>query len=143
MNREPYSQGQKMKIAAITEDGRTISRHFGRAPYYLVATVEHGQIVNRELRDKPGHSQFHSEGHGPEETGESHGFSPEAEHRHGRMAEAISDCEAVLCGGMGKGAYESMRARNIRPVVTDIVDIDEAASAYAGGKIVDHIQKLH
>ena len=29
-----------MKIACITEDGHTISQHFGRAPYYLVLTVE-------------------------------------------------------------------------------------------------------
>ena len=29
-----------MKIAAITEDGTTISQHFGRAPLYLVVTVE-------------------------------------------------------------------------------------------------------
>ena len=41
-----------MKIAAITDDGKTISLHFGRAQQYLVATVENGQIVNRELRDK-------------------------------------------------------------------------------------------
>ena len=31
-----------MKIAAITDDGTTISQHFGRAPYYVVVTVEAG-----------------------------------------------------------------------------------------------------
>jgi hypothetical protein len=41
------------------------------------------------------------------------------------------------------GAYESMKARNIRPVVTDIADIDEAVLTYAKGQIVDHIEKLH
>ncbi len=35
-----------MKIAAITDDGKTISLHFGRAQQYLVATVENGQIVS-------------------------------------------------------------------------------------------------
>ena len=29
-----------MKIAVITEDGSTVSQHFGRAPYYTVLTVE-------------------------------------------------------------------------------------------------------
>lgn len=132
-----------MKIAAITDDGKTISRHFGRAQYYLVATVEDGQVVNQELRNKPGHAQFHKEGHEHEETGELHGLGPAADHRHGHMAEMIADCEAVLCGGMGMGAYESMKARNIRPVVTDITHIEEAVEAYASGKIVDHIEKLH
>ena len=38
-----------MKIAVVTDDQQTVSRHFGRAPYYLVFTVENGAIVSREL----------------------------------------------------------------------------------------------
>lgn len=133
-----------MKIAAITDDGKTISQHFGRAAYYLVATVEEGKIIAREMRDKLGHSHFQGEGHHEaERPGEPHGFSPESHDRHMRMSEAISDCEALLCRGMGMGAYESMKARNIRPVVTDIAGIDEAVLAYVNGQIVDHIDKLH
>ncbi len=41
------------------------------------------------------------------------------------------------------GAYENMRSRNIRPVVTDIANIDEAVLAYANGQIVDHVENLH
>jgi predicted Fe-Mo cluster-binding NifX family protein len=132
-----------MKIAVITDDGKTISQHFGRAQHYLVATVENGQIVSREMRDKMGHSQFQAEGHEHEETGGRHGYGQDADHRHGHMAETITDCEALLCRGMGMGAYENMKARNIRPVVTDIANIDEAIMAYANGLIVDHIEKLH
>ena len=36
-----------MKIAVITDDERTISQHFGRAPYYVVVTIEDGKIVDR------------------------------------------------------------------------------------------------
>ena len=132
-----------MKIAAITEDGHTISQHFGRAPHYLVVTVEDGQIVNRELREKLGHAHFSNEPHEPETPGQPHGFSPTAQDRHARMAEAISDCEALLCRGMGMGAYESMQARGIRPVVTEIASIDEAVIAYVEGHIVDHVDRLH
>jgi predicted Fe-Mo cluster-binding NifX family protein len=132
-----------MKIAAITDDGKTISLHFGRAQQYLVATVENGQIVNREMRDKMSHTHFQAEEHGHEEPGGQHGFGPDADNKHGRMAESITDCEALLCRGMGRGAYESMTSRNIRPVVTDIANIDEAILAYANGQIVDHTEKLH
>lgn len=132
-----------MKIAAITDDGKTISQHFGRASYYTVATVEEGKIVNREMREKLGHTHFHSEEHDHNEPGGRHGYGPAADHRHGRMAEAITDCEAVLCRGMGMGAYENMKVRGIRPVVTDISDVDEAILAYANGQIVDHVEKLH
>lgn len=132
-----------MKIAAITDNGKTISLHFGRAQYYLVATVENGEIVNREMRDKINHAQLQAEGHDHEEAGQKHGYGPAADNRHGRMAESIIDCEALLCRGMGMGAYENMMARNIRPVVTDIADINEAVLAYANGQIVDHVEKLH
>ena len=133
-----------MKVAAITEDGITISQHFGRAPSYLVLTIEDGAIVGRELREKLGHIQFQDEhGHDHHAGQGRHGYGPAAEDRHARMSEAIADCEAILCGGMGRGAYESMRQRNIRPVVTDIQNIEEAAVAYAAGRIVDHIEKLH
>ena len=133
-----------MKIAAITDDGKTISQHFGRASHYLVVTIENGKILSREMRDKLGHAQFEAEGHEHEEDASGrHGYGPVAEDRHGRMAQAITDCEALLCRGMGVGAYESMKAHNIRPVVTDISDIDEASLAYASGQIVDHVEALH
>jgi predicted Fe-Mo cluster-binding NifX family protein len=60
-----------------------------------------------------------------------------------RMAEAIAECEALLCGGMGAGAYQSMQARGIKPVVTDIASIDDAVMAYVEGRIVDRTDWLH
>jgi predicted Fe-Mo cluster-binding NifX family protein len=132
-----------MKIAAITDDGRTISQHFGRAPYYLVATVENGAIVNREMRDKLGHAHFANEPHEADQPGQPHGFGPGAQSRHVQMAEAIADCEALLCGGMGAGVYQSMVERSIKPVVTEITVIDEAVMAYVEGRIVDRTDRLH
>jgi predicted Fe-Mo cluster-binding NifX family protein len=132
-----------MKIAAITDDGQTISQHFGRAPYYLVATVENGAIVNREMRDKLGHAHFANEPHEDDQPGQPHGFGPAAQNRHVQMAEAIADCQALLCGGMGAGAYQSMAERGIKPVVTEIASIDEAVTAYVEGKIVDRTDWLH
>jgi predicted Fe-Mo cluster-binding NifX family protein len=132
-----------MKIAAITDDGQAISQHFGRARYYLVVTVENGQVVDRQMRDKLGHAHFSDEPHPGEQPGQLHGFDPVSQNRHVQMAEAIGDCQALLCGGMGAGAYESMRARGIRPVVTELASIDEAVKAYVEARIVDRVDKLH
>ena len=134
-----------MKIAAVSEDGVTISQHFGRAPYYVVVTVEEGIIISHERRDKMGHNQFSGESH--EETHEGaprgHGFAPAEQDRHARMAAAIADCEVLLARGMGAGAYESIKQANIRPVVTDVANIDEAVQAYLAGSLKDHVEKLH
>jgi len=132
-----------MKIAVITDDGKTISQHFGRANYYQVLTVENGQIVNREMRDKLSHSHFANEPHDPEIPGQPHGFSPPSQDRHAQMAQAITDCEVLICRGMGMGAYQSMKTYGIQPIVTDIVAIDDAVIAYIDGSIVDQIDRLH
>ena len=132
-----------MKIAAITDDGKTISQHFGRALYYLVATINNGEIVSQEIREKLGHNQFTSEPHTAETPGQPHGMDPASHDRHILMSQAIADCEVLLCRGMGTGAYESMKERGIRPVVTDIVMIEEAVLAYINGQVVDHIERLH
>jgi transcriptional regulator with XRE-family HTH domain/predicted Fe-Mo cluster-binding NifX family protein len=132
-----------MKIAAITNDGKTISQHFGRAPYYLVLTIEEGKIVNRETRNKMGHNQFSAQPHEEELHGAGHGTDPASHDKHVSMAETIADCKALLCGGMGMGAYESMRHLNIQPVVTDLRDIEAAVQAFIDGKLIDHTELLH
>lgn len=131
-----------MKIACVTDDGRTISRHFGRAPYYVVLTVEDGQIVARELRDKLGHKQFSAQER-EHARGQRSGTDPASHSKHVSMAEAISDCQVLLCGGMGFGAYRSMQSMGIAPVVTDVADIEAAVKAYVEGQLVDHPEWLH
>lgn len=136
-----------MKIAVISEDGKTISQHFGRAANYLVATIEEGRVVNREMRAKMGHNQFAAGEHSAEAKQHAghgcHGGDAHSHDKHVRMAESITDCQAVICGGMGMGAYESMRRLNIQPVVTDLQNVDEALQAYIDGKLTDHTERLH
>ncbi len=133
-----------MKVAAITDDGTTISQHFGRANHYMVVTIVDGMITERELREKLGHSHFiQIEGAGEHDHGPEHGTDPASHDKHTQMAHAIADCEALLCRGMGRGAYISMQQLGIRPVVTDIASIDEAVFAYAKGEIEDLTDRLH
>ncbi len=133
-----------MKIAAVTEDGTTISRHFGRAPFYLVVTVENTAIVASDRREKLGHAHFAGGESGHHTHGaEGHGFDAEAQDRHRSMAAAIADCEVLLAGGMGAGAYRSMQEAGITPIITDQQDIDSAIAAYLAGGLVDHTELLH
>lgn len=132
-----------MKVAAITDDGKTISKHFGRAAYYLVVTVEGGEIVANELREKLGHSHFSNQPHDEHSHGAGHGMDSASHGKHLQMSEVIADCQALICGGMGMGAYQSMVQRGIKPVVTEIEDIHEAVTAYIQGKLIDQVDLLH
>jgi predicted Fe-Mo cluster-binding NifX family protein len=134
-----------MKIAAITDDGKTISQHFGRAAHYLVCTVEDGKVVETELRDKMGHRHFANDPHAHDEENDprGHGFGPSSDRKHDQMIAAITDCEALLVRGMGRGAYIAVESANIKPVVTEHALIEDAVQAYIDGNIVDHTEKLH
>ena len=131
-----------MNIAAVTDDGTTISQHFGRAKFYEVLFVENGKVVKRERREKLGHNNFAQEEH-HHHSGEQHGQDQHSHNKHVSMAEAIKECQILLARGMGNGAYQSIIQLNIKPVVTDIKNIDDAVQAVINGSIIDHTEKLH
>ncbi len=130
-----------MKIAVATEDGKTTSRHFGRAPFYLVFTINEGEIVEKVQREKPSHQMFAHEPH--EVHLHEHGTGAQSEHKHSQMIEPIQDCDAVIVRGMGTGAYLALQEANIRPIVSDVDDAEEAVRAYIDGTLVDHPERLH
>jgi predicted Fe-Mo cluster-binding NifX family protein len=134
-----------LKIAVVTEDGISICQHFGRAPYYAVINVENGTIVDKETRAKAGHGAGgHDCHHGGNDChGERHGMDPSSQSKHAGMMANILDCQVLIAGGMGYGAYESLKSHNIDPIITDINSIDEAVKAYLEGNIVNLMDKLH
>ena len=136
-----------MRIAVVTDDQATISRHFGRAQYYLVFTVEDGQVVQQELRSKLGHDQFQHEEHQDHEHDHNHehghGYGQHSQDKHSRMMANLDDCQVLLGGGMGMGAYESLQRIGITPVLTDVSDIGAAIQAFLDGALEDQKERLH
>jgi len=123
-----------MKIAFVTEDGVSISKHFGRALSYIVVDIDGKTVRGKESRLKVGCS--HSHGSGEE------GANGEAR-KHRQMSDPISDCSIVGSGGMGFGAYQSLMLKGIRAMITDIDLIDDAVAQYMEGKLEDHPELLH
>jgi len=132
-----------MKIAVVSDDEKTISVHFGRAALYVVITSDDGEIISRETRPKAGHHTF---GNNPKKDcghGRGHGFDAGAATRHRGMIETISDCQVLIAGGMGQGAFAALESQNIMPVITEIEDIDEAVKMYLEGKLTNRKELLH
>ncbi len=128
-----------LKIAVVTDDGKTISQHFGRARYYLVYDVQGGVIKGSEMRDKAAHhavDEFHEH-----EEGGHHG--PEADAKHNSMLSNASDCEVLIARGMGWGAHEAIKGAGLKPFITDLELAEDAAKAYVAGKLDDHAERLH
>jgi predicted Fe-Mo cluster-binding NifX family protein len=136
-----------LKIATVSDDGTTISQHFGKAQLYVVLTVEDGKIVAKEQRIRGsntcacGHGQAQGDEH---LSGGQQGHSgPESQLKHSSMADAIADCNVVIARGMGYGAYNSLKSRNLNAIITDVADIDQAVKMYIDGKLINYMEQLH
>ncbi len=115
------------KIAAVTEDGRTLSSHFGMAPEYLVFSVDGERILTEEQRHKS-HHQRHPDHQG------SHG--------HADMFAPIADCQVLLCGGMGTPAYQKALHAGLEVVLTG-GEIRTALQAYLEGRLSSDMRRVH
>jgi predicted Fe-Mo cluster-binding NifX family protein len=134
------------KIAVVTDDGKTISPHFGRATKYVVLTADDGRITERELREKASHNDFQGEvehSHKHRDDPRGRGFGRHSKEKHQQMFANITDCQVLLARGMGQGAYRGLQETGIHPVLTDISDIETAAQAVIDGSIEDHPERLH
>jgi predicted Fe-Mo cluster-binding NifX family protein len=125
------------KIAFVTDDGTTISAHFGRAMFYEIVTLDGTAVIHRERVPKAGHhaqggQQDH--GHG---AGHSHG------HDHGDMISPIRDCSTLVARGMGMGAHNAIRAMGITPILADDQTIDAALAKYIDNSLANNERRLH
>lgn len=130
-----------MKIAFVTDDGISITQHFGRAGKYLVIELEDGKEKSRELRDKLGHTHFHQGGEVHQH--EQRHDSPENHQKHIQMMDAIIDCDVVVCGGMGRGAYTSIKGMGKNVFMTDNLNIDSALKGYIAGELTNMSDLVH
>ncbi len=130
-----------MKVAVVTDDGKTISQHFGRAKFYKVYELKDGTIVGSEQRPKAGHHVEGTSHHEHEAGPHGHHHGDEATHRN--MLANVADCEALIARGMGWGAHDAIERAGLRAYITDTADAEEAVKAYAGGRLDNHAERLH
>lgn len=130
-----------MKIAVVTNDGRTVSQHFGRSRYYQIYTIEDGKVVSTELRERgtghfAGGAMAGAEIHGAHQDSRGrHGYGADAMRKHVMMAAEIGDCQVLIAGGMGAGAYESFKAAGLEVILTDQTYADDAVQSYLSGTL--------
>lgn len=129
-----------MKIAFVCDDEHTISAHFGHAPTVIVVTVEDGQAVAREVRDKAHHGgepHDHEHGHG-----HSHGHG---HHRHGAAEKfaAMTDCQAMIVRGIGGHAFEYAQQQGMQVYVTDHKTVEAGLKAYLDGDLSHDPNRVH
>lgn len=126
-----------MKIGIVSDDGKTIAGHLGRARGFIIYDVEGGVVKKRSYLDNTfteGAGHRHGEGHAEGCHGEHHG----EHHGHGPVLRALAGCEAVISHGMGRRIYADLKAAGIAAYVVDETDADEALALYLKNALTDH-----
>jgi predicted Fe-Mo cluster-binding NifX family protein len=120
----------ELRIAVPTDDGVSISQHFGQASYFKVILIENSQVSSSEMRAKASHQ---------------HGAHAHAEGTHPgqQMVETISDCQVLICGGMGTPVYDRAVAIGLKVFLTRLPSIDAAVQAYISGTLEHEPQRIH
>ena len=106
-----------MHIAIGTTDGISVCDHLARSSAFFVLKVEDGRVVSKSLRER---------------------FQDKCGN-HASFVELLEGCCTVICGGIGQGAFNSLKAAGIEPVVAaGKHTAEEAAALYLAGKFADH-----
>jgi predicted Fe-Mo cluster-binding NifX family protein len=117
-----------MRVAVASQDGESISEHFGRCAFFIIFDAEDGKVLRKELRKNThtSHSQgkCHAGGRGDQP------------HSHATLVQALQDCQAALCYGMGWRAADELKQNGIQPVILDArYSPEEAVAHYVQGKL--------
>ena len=119
-----------IKIAVPSDDGETISRHFGQARYFQVLTLDGERVANSEQRAKASHQ------HGDH----SHAAGV---HPGQQMVETISDCQVLISGGMGAPAFAKASAAGLQVILTRERTIQAAVEAFRAGTLANEPTLIH
>ena len=117
-----------MRVAVASQDGESISAHFGRCACFIIFDAEDGTVLRKELRENTHTSHAQGNCHARE-----HGDQP---HSHAAVVQALHDCQAALCYGMGWRAADELMRNGIKPVMVDRKRTpEEAVALYVQGKL--------
>ncbi len=103
-----------MKIAVTSQNRKTITGHAGKCRKFWIYDVVGHTVIARSLLELPLEQSFH----------ESHG-----------QPHPLDDANVLICGGMGQGLVQRLKAKGIEGLVTTETDPDCAVDAYLKGTL--------
>lgn len=103
-----------MKIAVASQNRKTVTGHAGKCRKFWVYETDGAEVLGKALLELPLDQSFH----------ESHG-----------QPHPLDAANVLICGGMGTGLVDRLKAKGIQGLVTTETDPDRAVSAYLAGRL--------
>lgn len=115
-----------MKVAIASDDKIGISHHFGRAKGFMIFEIVDDKIIGESYR---------------ENVGKSNGKCGSC--NHSMMIDNIKDCQVIISYGMGQHIYSDLMKNNIKAVVTEEKNVNDALKKFINKNLKNRIDKLH
>jgi predicted Fe-Mo cluster-binding NifX family protein len=104
-----------ISVGIATADGVSVCSHLARCAGVVVFRIEDGAVASKTLRSR----------------------ADEACGNHRSFTELLEGCSAVICGGIGQGAVNSLAAAGVRSIVLAApMSIEDAAAGFLAGSLV-------
>ncbi len=104
-----------MKIAVASQNRKEITGHTGRCRKFWIYRIEHDSITGKELLELSKEQSFH----------ETSRFEPTP----------LDDINVLICGGIGDGLARRLAEKNIKVLVTKMIEPDLAIEAFLKGTL--------
>ena len=132
------------KIAIPTNNGKTISAHFGQARAFLIITLDNGEIIEQELRELPESGEdehHHHHHHHDHEHSHQHGMG--GNRAHMAKFNYLHDCQILIGGGMGQPAVQRLNSMGIQVALTDHKKIEDLLEEIKTGQVKHNPRRIH
>ena len=103
-----------MKIAIASQNRKTVTGHAGKCRKFWIYVTDGAGVLDKTLLELPKEQSFH----------ESHG-----------RPHPLDAANVLICGGMGLGLADRLKAKGIQGLVTTETDPDRAVAAYLAGRL--------
>lgn len=103
-----------MQIAVTSQNRKAVTGHAGKCRKFWIYEVSGGEVRGKTLLELPLEQSFHASHGGPH---------------------PLDDVNVLICGGMGQGLLNRLKAKGIEGLVTTETDPDRAVAAYITGAL--------
>jgi predicted Fe-Mo cluster-binding NifX family protein len=102
------------RIALATIDGISICDHLARSTAFLILEIQDGAIVSGTFRSRP----------------------TDTCDNHAGFVDMVAGAQAVICGGVGQGAVDTLAAHGVETLVLEGPhSIDDAVNRFLAGSL--------
>ena len=120
-----------MRIAIASDDQTHVAAHTGRCAGFLIYDIDEQRATRVCYRE----NRFTAHAQDGCDAADDHHAVGHSHHSHAALLEALSDCVALITGGLGPRLVQDLAQRGVQALICRSAGADEAAEQYRRGEL--------